>query len=143
MIPVARERGFMLLEVLAAGLALLALSSCFLLYGRSAELRAADGCRVKAVYLARAQLAAAQADINGRGLPEGSYPWQGADDDLRDGDVAYTVSADVCRNGAAAEESSFDVRKVTVNVKWQGRTSEGELKLEREVVRHGSSAEGG
>lgn len=125
-----REEGFVLLEVLVAGLALLAMSACFLLYARSAEVRAADSCRVRAVFLARTQFAAAQAAADRSRLSAGSYPWQGEAGDLQGGEVAYRVETEVVKERE-------DIFKVMVEVTWQGETG-GALKLEREVVAHGS-----
>ncbi len=124
-----RERGFVLLEVLAAGLALLVMAMCFHVFAGSAELREADACRVRAVFLARTQFSAAQAAANQKALLAGGYPWQGEAGDLQGGEEVYSVETDV----AGAGEGSF---KVVVKVAWQGRVR-GELELEREVVAHG------
>lgn len=127
--PVNRERGFVLLEALVAGTALLALSLCFLLYARSAELRLSDGCRARAVFLARAQFAAAQAEEKARGLQAGDYPWQGKAEDLEDGGVVYAVRTRV--------EGGGKLHRVFVQVQWQGEAVKGKMELERDVVRHG------
>ena len=132
---VAEERGFIMLEVLAAGLALLVMASCLLLFARSMELRAADGCRVRAVFLARAQFAAARADAEAGRLSFGSYPWQGLAEDLQDGRTAYQVETDIGSSEGGSEGTGLYL--VRVHVQWQGPAAGGQLELEREVVRHG------
>ena len=133
---VDRERGFFFLEVLVAGLALLVKASCFAIYARSMELRVADGCRVRAVFLARTQFAAAQAEAAARGLAPGSYPWQGRAEDLQEGGIDYAVETNIGSEGGI--EGNPAAYRVSVQVKWQGRAARGQLDLEREVVRHGS-----
>ena len=132
---VAEERGFIMLEVLAAGLALLVMASCLLLFARSMELRAADGCRVRAIFLARTQFASAQADANEGRLALGGYPWQGEAGDLQEGGIDYTVETNI--SGAPDAEGTAGLYRVAVQVAWQGETAKGKLELEREVVRHG------
>ena len=129
-----KESGFFLVEVLAAGLALLVMASCLLLFARSMELRVADGCRARAVFLARTQFAAAQAEAAAGGLSLGSYAWQGEAEDLQ-GEVAeYEVATEVQGEGEG-------LYKVSVQVSWQGQAARGHLELEREVVRHGQGGE--
>lgn len=135
---VDRQRGFFLLEALVAGLSLLVMASCFLLYARSVELGVADGCRVRAVFLARAQFAAAQADANGGRLSQGSYPWQGLAEDLQDSKAAYQVETEV--SGLEGNGEGTGLYKVMVHVAWQGKAVKGQLDLEREVVRHGQGS---
>ena len=133
--PVAKEQGFVLLESLVAGLALLVMAACFALFARSMELEVADGCRVLAIFLARTQFAAAQADASESRLHAGSYPWQGEAEDLQDGRASYTVQTHI--NGAGDGEAGSGIYKVSVHVAWHGEAAWGQLDLEREVVEHG------
>ncbi len=125
----AREQGFFLLEALAAGLALLVMSLCLLLYVHSNQARLEDGCRIRAVFLARTQFAAAEAAADMGRLATGEYPWQGKAEDLQGAESRYEVNTEV----AVLEP---EVYQVSVQVRWQGDGFQGKVDFEREVVSH-------
>ena len=125
----AREQGFFLLEALAAGLALLVMSLCLLLYGHTNQARLEDGCRIRAVFLARTQFAAAEAAADRGMLMAGNYPWQGKSEDLQGEESQYVVLTEV----TATEP---EVYQVSVQVHWQGENFQGKADFEREVISH-------
>lgn len=128
------EKGFFLLETLVAGVALLAMSACLYLFAHSMELRVADDCNMRAVFLARTQFAAAQAAADCSELPLGNFPWQGEGAELSAGGNNYRVETQV-------EGSERGEYRVLVQVYWQGKGKSGSLNLEREVVTHEQGAE--
>lgn len=128
------QRGYIFLETLAAGLALLALSACFFLFAHSLKAQLADSCRQRAVFLARTQFAAAQAEAARGTLRQGDYPWQGKAEDLQEPGTVFAVQTSVDGREGSGEENVYQVR---VQVKWQGKITEGQLELERDVVNHG------
>ncbi|MBE6102601.1 MAG: hypothetical protein E7200_11025 [Selenomonas ruminantium] len=123
------ESGFFLLETLVAGAALLVMSACLYFFAHSMELRGADDCRMRAVFMARTQFAAAQAAADCNALVPGEFPWQGEGDELSAGGNAYSVETHI-------EGSGRGIYRVSVQIHWQGRDRDGGLNLEREVVAH-------
>lgn len=137
------EDGFFLLETLIVGLALLVMSAGFYLYADSMKIKEADGCRVRAAFLARTQFSAAQAEADRRDagnvplLKVGTYPWQGRNEDLQDGDTEYQVFTEIGGNSPDEEGKASGIYDVSVQVNWQGKSAKGEMKLTRTVVAHG------
>lgn len=132
-----REQGFFMLETLVAGIAILVMCTCLYSFSHSIEAQAADGCRVRAIFLARTQFAAAQADARAGALRTGAYAWQGREEDLQEDGVVYQVNTSVEGNETDERGTPSGIFEVSVQAAWQGKFSQGKLDMKRTVVAHG------
>ena len=122
------EKGYFLLEAIFLGIIVLAMTSGMLIYVQSRLANAEDGCRMQAAYLARYQIAAAEEKMSRGNVGADSLPWLGRDEDLQLGEVTYQVISNL--------SPYKDGKLLRVTVHWHKTDREGEVKLEKVIVRH-------
>jgi len=131
------ERGFLLLEVVLAGVSLIVLVLALRLYPQAVQRDAWESCRARAIFLARGQMEGLRWQSARGEIRPGPVPWLGFAEDLEaasgvagpDGSCRFTVQTDV-----GERDSEDSMYPVTITVRWQGSSvKEGELRFEGRV----------
>lgn len=124
-----KAQGYILLEVLVAGVVLLAMTASMRLYQQAMVTEEIDAVRTAGVYLAREELSRLQWQAANEGLRAGQVGWLGAQESLELNHGRYAVQADV-------RQVAEDAWQVVVAVDWQSLHRQGKLQFSRVICRH-------
>lgn len=121
------EQGFLLMEALLLSLALISLSSVFVVYRLSGQMHIGNQSRIAALYLAQEQMAYVVEQGSRGALHAGQLPWLGAEEALSINRREYRSHTEAVMD----EDKGF--YRVKVVLAWEQLGEERSIELERLV----------